>query len=111
VLVGVSYSGFGIAALASHHPELHPDRLIVIDSYLDLVARRRHSADGSPIAREIDGETGGTENELRRRSVSVNGLTQLIRSGTTFVPIWTTSDEERRFFRGATCDATAPAQA
>ena len=39
-LVGVSYSGFGVATLASHHPELRPDRLIVIDSYLDLPARR-----------------------------------------------------------------------
>ena len=40
VLIGVSYSGFGVATLASHHPELHPNRLIVIDSFLDLAARR-----------------------------------------------------------------------
>lgn len=40
VLLGVSYSGFGVATLASHHPELQPDRLIVIDSFLDLTARR-----------------------------------------------------------------------
>ena len=36
ILIGVSYSGFGVATLATHHPELHPDRLIVIDSYFDL---------------------------------------------------------------------------
>jgi pimeloyl-ACP methyl ester carboxylesterase len=109
VLLGVSYSGFGVATLASHHPELRPDRLIVIDSYLDLVARRRHSPDGSPTATEIDGETGGSDDELRRRSVSVSGLARLVRTGTEFVPIWTTSDEERRLFRGATCDSTASA--
>src|SRR5260370_29617 len=40
VLIGVSYPGFGLATLASPHPELRPDRLIVIDSYPDLVARR-----------------------------------------------------------------------
>ena len=40
VLIGVSYSGFGVATLASHHPELQPDRLIAIDTYLELVPRR-----------------------------------------------------------------------
>jgi hypothetical protein len=109
VIIGVSYSGFGVATLASHHPELRPDRLIVIDSYLDLVARRRHSPDGSLIAIEIDGETGGSEAELRRRSVRIEGLERLVRSGTEFVPIWTISDQERDFFRGATCDRTASA--
>jgi hypothetical protein len=109
VIVGVSYSGFGSAALASHHPELRPDRLIIIDSYLDLVARRRHSPDGSLIANEIDGETGGSEDELRRRSARVDGLAQLVREGTELVAIWTISDHERRLFRGATCDRTASA--
>jgi pimeloyl-ACP methyl ester carboxylesterase len=32
LLVGVSYSGFGVATLASHHPEIRPDRVVVIDS-------------------------------------------------------------------------------
>ena len=109
VIVGVSYSGFGVAALASHHPELRPDRLIIVDSYLDLIARRRHSPDGSLIATEIDNETGGSEAELRRRSVLVDGLVELVRSETELVPIWTISDEERRLFRGATCDRTASA--
>ena len=52
VLAGVSYSGFGVATLASHHPELRPDRLIVIDSFLDLVARR--AAAGSSCDRRRD---------------------------------------------------------
>jgi pimeloyl-ACP methyl ester carboxylesterase len=111
VIVGVSYSGFGVAALASHHPELRPDRLIIIDSYLDLIARRRHSPNGSLIATEIDNETGGSEAELRRRSVLVDGLAELVRSGTELVPLWTISDQERRLFRGATCDRTASAGA
>ena len=110
VIIGVSYSGFGVATLASHHPELRPDRLIVIDSYLDLVARRRHSPDGSLIATEIDKETGGSDAELRKRSVRVEGLARLVRQGTELVPIWTTSDQERDFFRGATCDRTASAE-
>jgi hypothetical protein len=109
VLLGVSYSGFGVATLASHHPELQPDRLIVIDSYMDLVARRGHSPDGSLTATEIDGETGGSEDELRRRSVRVEGLARLVSSGTEFIPVWTISDHERRLFRGATCDRTASA--
>jgi hypothetical protein len=109
VLLGVSYSGFGVATLASHHPELQPHRLIVIDAYMDLVARRRHSPDGSLTATEIDAETGGSETELRRRSVRVDGLATLVRGGTELVPIWTTSNEERRLFRGATCDRTASA--
>jgi pimeloyl-ACP methyl ester carboxylesterase len=109
VIVGVSYSGFGVATLASHHPELRPNRLIIIDSYLDLIARRRHSPDGSLIATEIDNETGGSGAELRQRSVLVDGLVELVRSGTELVPIWTISEEERRLFRGATCDRTVSA--
>jgi hypothetical protein len=109
VIIGVSYSGFGVATLASRHPELRPDRLIIVDSYLDLVARRGHSPDGSLIASEIDNETGGSEAELRRRSVRVEGLTRLVSNGTELIPIWTISDHERRLFRGATCDRTASA--
>ncbi len=81
VLIGVSYSGFGVAALASRHPELRPARVIVIDSYLDLFARRRNVSPTHPTAREIDDETGGTDAELRARSVSLTGLAQLVRAG------------------------------
>lgn len=109
VLVGVSYSGFGVATLASHHPELRPDRLIVVDSYLDLVARRRHAASHA-TGREIDLETGGTRAALRERSVDVGGLATLVRNGTRISVIWSVTAEENRFFRGATCARDANAE-
>lgn len=109
VLVGVSYSGYGVAVLASKHPELRPNRLIVVDSYLDLLARRLGASPTHPTAAEIDRETGGSPAALRARSVSVQGLARLVRSGTRLDVIWTIAEEERRFFRGVTCDATASA--
>jgi len=111
ILIGVSYSGFGVATLASHHPEVSPDRLIVIDSYLDLVARRRLLPDTHETAREIDRETGGSEAALRQRSVGVQGLARLVRAGTRLTFVWSISADERRFFRGATCDRDANAEA
>jgi pimeloyl-ACP methyl ester carboxylesterase len=110
ILMGVSYSGFGVATLASHHPELRPDRLIVIDSYLDLVARRRKLPDNHPTAREIDAETGGSPAELARRSVEVAGLARLVGGGTRLTVVWSVAAEERLFFHGATCDRTASAE-
>jgi pimeloyl-ACP methyl ester carboxylesterase len=109
ILIGVSYSGFGVATLASHHPELRPDRLIVIDSYLDLVARRARIPDSHQTAQEIDLETGGSRAALRARSVSDLGLARLVRSGTKLTAIWSVSDAERVRYRGATCDRTANA--
>jgi hypothetical protein len=109
VLMGVSYSGFGVGTLASHHPELRPSRVIVIDSYLDLVARRAHLSDTHITAREIDSETGGSIAELRRRSASAAGLAQLVRTGTRLVVIWSVSPDEQRAFGGATCDRSANA--
>ncbi len=109
VLIGVSYSGFGVATLASHHPEIRPDRLIVIDSYLDLVARRKLLPDTHETAQEIDQETGGSEAALRRRSAGVAGLARLVRGGTRFTDIWSLSPDEERFFRGATCNRDANA--
>jgi hypothetical protein len=63
VLLGVSYSGFGVAALASHHPELAPNRLIVIDSFLDLVSRRAGTITtyGTAGARSWPGAGQGTK--------------------------------------------------
>jgi hypothetical protein len=109
LFLGVSYSGFGIATFATHHPELRPDRLIVIDAYFDLVARRRHAWRSSSTAAEIDRETGGSTAAMRRRSANVAVLARLVRSGTRLTVIWTISDYERRLFRGATCDETASA--
>src|SRR5436190_3831928 len=80
VLAGVSYSGFGVATLASHHPELRPDRLIVIDSYLDLVARRAAARSAHGTAAEVDAATGGSRASLESQSVSVPGLAELVRS-------------------------------
>jgi pimeloyl-ACP methyl ester carboxylesterase len=109
ILIGVSYSGFGVATLASHHPEVGADRLIVIDSYLDLVARRKLLPDTHETAREIDSETGGSEAALRQRSVSAEGLRRLVRRGTVLTVVWSVSPDEKRFFHGATCNRQANA--
>lgn len=109
VLIGVSYSGFGVATLASHHPAIRPDRVIVIDSYLDLVARRQALPPTHPSALEIDAETGGSPAALRQRTVSVDGLATLARQGTQLTVIWSTSPDEQREFAGATCDRAADA--
>lgn len=99
-----------MATLASHHPEIDPHRLIVIDSYLDLLARRHRLPDGHETAREIDEETGGTETALAHRSVSIDGLAHLVRHGTRLTVIWSVSGDEERFFNGATCNRNANAE-
>ncbi len=109
VLIGVSYSGFGVATFASHHPELQPDRVIVIDSFLDLIARRQALPPTHETAKEIDSETGGSQAALEQRTVSVGGLAQLVRGGTELTVIWSISADEQREFAGATCDRTANA--
>ena len=109
VLIGVSYSGFGVATLASHEPWLRPNRVIVIDSYLDLVARREGLPPKHPTALEIDAATGGSTDALRSRSVSVPGLAALVRAGGELTVIWSTSPDEQREFAGATCDSHADA--
>jgi hypothetical protein len=109
VLLGVSYSGFGVATLATHHPELRPDRLVVIDSYFDLVARRGVLRPTQGTAVEIDGETGGGEAALRSRSAGTAGLARLVRNGTELTVVWSVSEHEAREFAGATCNADANA--
>jgi pimeloyl-ACP methyl ester carboxylesterase len=109
VLAGVSYSGFAVATLASHHPELRPDRVIVIDSYLDLVARRAAARSDHGTAAEIDAATGGSAAALRAQSVSVSGLAQLVRDGTKLTVVWSVSPDEQREFNGATCNRNANA--
>ena len=101
VFVGVSYSGFGMATLASRHPELRPDHVIVVDSYLDLVARWRHGSKST--RREITTETGRSLGELSARSVDLQGLATLVRQGTRLSVIWSVTPAERRLFNGATC--------
>jgi pimeloyl-ACP methyl ester carboxylesterase len=109
VLVGVSYSGYGVAALAARHPELRPAALVVVDSYFDLVARRRALRDTHETAREIDAETGSSLTELRRRSVDAEELARVARSGTRLLTVWTVSEHEARLFAGATCGPAASA--
>lgn len=109
VLIGVSYSGFAVATLASHHPEIRPDRLLVIDSYLDLAARRAALPDWQVTARDIDAETGGSPAALQVGNVSVPGLARLVRGGTELDVVWSVSPSERREFNGATCNSGADA--
>ncbi len=109
VLIGVSYSGFAVATLASHHPELRPDRLIVIDSYLDLVARRAALRSTHPTAREIDAAVSRTGATLQQLSVNLRGLARLVRAGTDLTVIWSVSPDEQKRFAGATCDLSANA--
>jgi pimeloyl-ACP methyl ester carboxylesterase len=109
VLIGVSYSGFGVATFASHHPEIHPTRVIVIDSFLDLAARRQALPPTHETAKEIDAETGGSAAALQQRTVSVDGLAQLVRAGTQLTVIWSISADEQKEFAGATCNQTANA--
>jgi len=110
VVVGVSYSGFGVATLVAHHPELAPDQLVVIDSYLDLVTRRKRLPDTHETAREIDHEAGTTVASLRRRSADAAGLAAAVRAGTRITVVWSISDHERRLFNGATCGVDASAR-
>jgi hypothetical protein len=109
LLLGVSYSGFGVATLASHHPDLQPDRLIVIDSYFDLVARRAAAYSALGTGAEIDAATGGSVATLHAQSVSVAGLAALVRGGTKLIVVWSISADEEREFHGATCDRNASA--
>jgi hypothetical protein len=109
VLIGVSYSGFGVATLAAHHPELRPDQLIVLDSYFDLAARRRRLPPGHETAAEIDAEVGTSATALAARSATPQALSRLVRAGTDLTVVWTISDDERRRFNGATCDREANA--
>jgi hypothetical protein len=109
VLIGVSYSGFGVATLASHHPELKPDRVIVIDSFLDLPARYAAAEGVNGTAKEIADATGGSAAVLAAQSVSVPGLAALICGGTDVMVIWSISPDEQREFHGATCGPNANA--
>jgi len=83
--------------------------VIVVDSYLDLVARRESLPPTHPTAHEIDAETGGSVTALEERTVSVPGLVTLVRQGAKLTVIWSTSSSEEREFVGATCDRTANA--
>jgi pimeloyl-ACP methyl ester carboxylesterase len=116
VLVGVSYSGFANAELVATHPELRPDALVVVDSYLDLPARYEALPASHETRREIDTVIGGTLAEqpqayaARSPSNHLDGLADAIRHGMRFVDVWSVSPEEQREFNGATCSQSANAE-
>ncbi len=115
LLVGVSYSGYANAELVATHPEMRPDALVVVDSYLDLAARFRALPLGHETRKEIVTALGGTPDAVRdvyvARSPSnhLAGLAEAIRAGMRFVDVWSVGDAERREFRGATCSLAANA--
>jgi pimeloyl-ACP methyl ester carboxylesterase len=116
VLVGVSYSGFANAELVATHPELRPDALVVVDSYLDLPARYRALPAWHETRREIETVIGGTLADRpeayadRSPSNHLDGLAEAIRRGMRFVDVWSVSAEERKEFNGATCSMAAHAE-
>ena len=116
VLVGVSYSGFANAELVATHPELGPDALIVIDSYLDLPARYSALPPQHETRKEIESVIGGTLAQLpeayatRSPSHHLAGLAEAIRHGMRFIHIWSVIPEEKKEFKGATCSQAANAE-
>jgi pimeloyl-ACP methyl ester carboxylesterase len=116
VLIGVSYSGYAVAQLVATHPELRPDALIVLDSYLDLTARFHATREGRPTRREIKRALKGTPaqrpNAYLERSPSghLEGLARAVESGTKLVVSWSVAPDEKEEFFGATCAREANAQ-
>jgi pimeloyl-ACP methyl ester carboxylesterase len=116
VFVGVSYSGYANAELVATHPEIHADALIVVDSYLDLAARfvalPRHHETRAEMETVLGGTPATQPAAYSSRSPSHHllGLAEAIHHGMHLVVVWSTSPEERREFRGATCSRLANAQ-
>jgi hypothetical protein len=116
IVIGLSYSGFANAALVASQPQLHPDALIVVDSYLDLTARYNALPSYHETRREIESVLGGTPAQRpqayanRSPSHHLDTLATDIRRGMRFVDVWSVSPEEKREFLGATCSKAANAQ-
>jgi pimeloyl-ACP methyl ester carboxylesterase len=116
VLVGVSYSGYADAELVATHPELRPDALVVVDSYLDLAARYAALPLHHETRAEIEEALGGAplQNPAaysdRSPSHHLDGLARAIENGMRLVVVWSLAPEEQREFRGATCSRLANAQ-
>jgi pimeloyl-ACP methyl ester carboxylesterase len=116
VLVGVSYSGFANAELVATHPELRPDALVVVDSYLDLPARYQALPPSHETRKEIETVLGGTLTQVapayatRSPSDHLAGLAEAIGQGMRFVDVWSMSPQERKEFNGATCSEAANAE-
>jgi len=116
VLVGVSYTGYANTELVATHPELRPAALVVVDSYLDLPARYEALPSYHETKKEMESVLGGTLQQVpqhyadRSPSHHLAGLATAIRSGMSFVDVWSTTASEKREFRGATCSRLANAQ-
>lgn len=116
VLIGVSYSGYAVAQLLATHPELRPDALVVVDSYLDLAARYRATREGRPTRRELKRALRGTPAQrpaayaARSPSHHLGGLATAVRNGTELVVAWSVSPLEKQEFFGATCSRDANAR-
>ena len=116
VVVGVSYSGFANAELVATHPEMRPDALIVVDSFLDLAARYAALPLHHETRLEIDRALGGTDAQRpaaygeRSPSHHLAGLADAVEHGMKLVVVWSLAPEEKREFLGATCSRLADAQ-
>ncbi len=92
---------FADAELVASHPEVGPDALIVVDSYLDLAARFDALPPHHETRIEMKTVLGGTPAQqpaaYRSRSPShhLAGLADAIRHGTHLVVVWSTSAGER----------------
>ena len=97
IFVGVSYSGFGMATLASHHPELRPEHT---DRRRLVPRSRRPLASLEPPSRseERSSRDGRSLAALKARSVDVKGLAKLIRQGTKLSVIWSITNKEKWAF-------------
>jgi pimeloyl-ACP methyl ester carboxylesterase len=116
VVIGVSYSGFANAELVATHPELRPAALIVVDSFLDLIARYEALPSYHPTRSEIQTAVGGTPADVpnayaaRSPSHHLAALAAEVRKGMRFVDVWSVSSREQHEFLGATCSLDANAR-
>ena len=115
-LIGPSYAGYANAELVATHPGLRPSALIVVDSYLDLLARYKALPRRHETRTEVEKALGGAPSQARNAYVSrspsshLQGLAIAIHRGMKLVVVWSVAPSERRFFRGATCSRWANAE-
>ena len=115
VVIGPSYAGYANAELVATHPEMKPDALIVIDSYLDLPARYKALPPTHQTRKEMEQVIGGTLAQnpaayaARSPSHHLDGLAGAMRHGMKLIDVWSIAPSEKHEFAGATCQRTADA--
>ncbi len=115
-MIGPSYAGYANAELVATHPEMRPDALVVIDSYLDLPARYRALPPTHQTREEIDQVLGGTLAQnptaygARSPSHHLDGLADAMRHGMKLIDVWSIAQSEKHEFAGATCQRAADAE-